>query len=282
MNKTLIFLCIAATLLASDLHAQTSAAAAVSPTPPQMPLIKRAPDKVLWVITYKQEPDAASLAGAADQSGKHAKKREVIKSQDTIFERTLNENGVTMDTWHIPPGLVMTAVKGGEWTLAFPGQPGFDTADYSSQDFAGFDWISQQNFTGVTTVNGRRCLVFQGRVVTLEQSELSAISSDIARDLTWADLPDEKGGSKPKPSEPRLKPQQRFFNIEDYKSPVAAYIDEETRLPVALVYKTPAGTMTRTYEFRAAPALVPPPDLQKALESYKEREKRLSVARAPV
>jgi hypothetical protein len=280
--KRLVIVFFASLTLAADLHAQTAAATA-SPTPPLPPLIKRAPDKTQWVITYNLQATGANSGGAKGATGKPApppKRRLVIKNQDMILEETLNENGVTIETWHIQSGLAVTSVGGKNWTLAPSSQPGFDTADYSSQDFAGFDWITQQNFTGEMEVKGRRCLVFQGKVVTPEPAELEAIKSDIGRDFTWVEL--DKNG-KPKPITPEMQARQRVFNIEDYKNPVVAYIDDETRLPIALVYKTPAGVTTRTYEFQAAPTLPAlPPDVQVLLKGSIQRQWRLSVARAPI
>ncbi len=60
---------------------------------------------------------------------------------------------------------------------------------------------------------------------------------------------------------------------------VTAYIDEETRLPLALVYESPNGTMTRSYSFQPL-SQVPqmPAEVQKMLEAYKQRQKMLGAS----
>ena len=286
MKTETIFLWVAL-VMPIALHAQTPSP---SPTPPLPPLIKPVADKVQWAITYKLQPTGAGPGGAIEQSGtspQSGKKdaapptvKFVIKNSELTLERILNENGVKIDSWHLRGGLAVTAVNGKDWILVPSTQAGFDSADYSRQDFAGFDWISPQNFSGVKSVNGRPCLVFTGKVVTLEPSELKAIQSDMSRDFSWMEL-DEKGEAKP--ITPEMKARQRVFNIENYKSPVVAYIDDETRMPVALIYKTPSGTITRTYQFQPAPApLQLPPEAQAVLKGNVERQQRLSVSRAPI
>jgi len=279
--KTTTILLLSALLVPIAIHAQTSAP---SPTPPLPPFIKPVGDKVQCVITYKLQPKGAGSPGAEGQGGKSEsappKVKYVIKHSELTLERTINEKGVTIDSWHLRGGLAVTAVNGKDWILVPSCQASFETTDYSRQDFAGFDWITPQNFTGVKALNGRRCLVFTGKVVTLDPAELKMIQSDIARDFTWVEL-DEKGEAKP--ITPEMKARQRVFNIENYKYPVAAYIDDETRLPLALIYQGPMGTVTRTYQYQAAPAsLQLPPEAQALIKGSAERQQRLTVSRAPI
>jgi len=274
----------AAAILAVFAHTLSAQTPAPSPTPPQPPLLRRAPEKSQWLITYKLEVGAPTASGTAgEQAPKRPPVRKlIIKNEGMILEKTVNGNGVSFDAWHTKQGITLTSVGGKNWIIAPPLQPGFDTADYTTQDFAGFDWITPQNFVGAKVINGRRCLVFEDRVVTLEPSELRAIESDIGRDLTWADLPGENKDPALQ-TEPRLRPKRRFFRIEDYKSPVAAYIDDQTRLPMALIYKTPAGSVTRTFEYQSAPPLLElPAEAQAVIKENVQRQQRLSVPHAPI
>jgi hypothetical protein len=117
-------------------------------------------------------------------------------------------------------------------------------------------------------------------VLTISPKQIQAIKDEIDRDFTWIEL-DENGEAKPATSE--MQARRRTFNIEDYKSDVVAYIDDETRLPVALVYTTPQGAVTRTYQFQAlSTPLVMPAEVRKLLEAFKMRQKRLNVSRAPI
>jgi len=277
MKHMLISICVALTL-AQELFSQTPSPA-VSATPPLPPLIKRAPDKVQWVISYKVAGPGIKTHEAQQQAGKTveppARQKIVIKNQNLVFERTINENGAALDTWYLPPALAVSSSQGKSWTLASASSPGFESTNYASEDFAGFEWISQQNFKGLKEVNGRPCLVFQDRVVTIETAELEILRSDINRDFSWLTLNENGASTKGSP--------KRTFNIEDYKNPVVAYIDEQTRLPVALVYKCPAGTVTRTYQFQPAPATLQlPPEAQVILNTSAERQRRMSAGHAPI
>jgi hypothetical protein len=134
---------------------------------------------------------------------------------------------------------------------------------------------------GERKVNGRPCLVFQDKVVTVEPSQLEMIKSSIDRDFNWMGQLDENGRSVK--GAQASAPARRVFHIEDYQAQAIAYIDDETRLPIALVYTTPQGTVTRTYQFQALPSpLVMPNEIRKLLEAFKVRQKRLNVSRAPI
>ena len=260
-------------MLAPSLNAQDSGASA-SPTPPQPPLLRRAPETAQWVITYKIEgesgkPEVAAKTGKSAKPTPAAKTKLVARNQDLIFERTVNENGVEIDWLRLQDGLAATTVNAKGWTVLPSPQPDFDAPDYSNQDFAGFDWISAQNFIGNKTVNGKKCLVFEDRVVTVNKAELDAIVSDIGRDFSWARTKDGK---------------PRIFNRDDYKTSVTAYIDDETRLPVSLVYKTPAGeTITRTYQFQPLSiTLGVPPEVQAVFKATIHRTQQTTVGHAPI
>jgi hypothetical protein len=157
-----------------------------------------------------------------------------------------------------------------------PAAAGFETADYSTQDFAGLSWISAQNFKGEVDYKGKKCFLFQDKVITVEATELDAIKSNLARSFNTVKA-DENGNLTIKEGE---HPQ---FHLDDYKKDVYAFIDEESRLPIAVLYKTPIGVVTRTYQYQKIQSMPPvPPEVQKALDAFKQREKSLSVPNAPI
>ena len=265
------------------LNGQTpSAGPAPAPTPPAPPLLHRVPDMTEWGITYAMEAKGdASQTGEVEKIGKKkaapVKARTVLKGKGMVLEVTSDGVGSSLQTWHLPGGITLNSTDGKKWSVGTGGHPGFDTADYATQDFAGLGWISANNFIGEKSFQGRKCFAFEDKVVTVEQQELETAKSDISRNFTWVKL-DTKGNVLEKDDAKRM-----VFNIEDYKNPVVAYIDEETRLPVALIYKTPNGVMTRSYQFQKLSTLpAPPSEAHKALDSYKDREQRLSGAPAPI
>lgn len=266
-----------AILCGGSLFAQTPAA---SPTPPQPPFLKRAPDHVKWTISYVKNSKGPA-DGKVLENGSEPRVRTVAKDRDLICEKTINASNESLETWRLDKGLTLTSSDGKKWVIGSGNQQGFDNVNYDISDFSGFDWVGAQNFVGEKKVNGRPCLVFQDKVVTVEPSQLEMIKSTIDRDFNWMGQIDENGRSV-KGGQTNA-PQRRVFNIEDYKTQVTAYIDDETRLPIALVYLTPTGVLTRTYQFQSLPSpLVIPEGLRKTLEAFKVQQKRLRASQAPI
>jgi hypothetical protein len=248
--------------------------------PPAPPLIKRVPDLTGWGITYTMQGSAApapgdSVSGKAKQPDP-LQTKSVLKGGGMILEIMAKSGSAPSQTWYLPGGVRMHSGDGKTWLVGAPSTAGFETADYASQDFAGLGWISAQNFKGEVEYSGRKCFLFQDKVVTTEASELETIKSHMDRSFDTVKT-DENGNITVKVG---VHPQ---FHIEDFKKEVYAYIDQETRLPVAVLYKTPEGIVTRTYQFQKLQSMPPvPPEVQKALESFRRREKSMSVPHAPI
>jgi len=251
-------------------------------TPPQPPFLKRAPASSQWVITFKPQgtapaKDSSTAHAAESTSTPRPKVMVVTKNGNTIAEKLVNENGVTVETWHVS-GYAVSAVNGKDPVLSpNPGNT-FNTTDYSTTDFAGFDWISPQNFVGAKEIMGRHCLVFKSKIVTMEPTEISILKNIRTNEID-AQKEREKeakaagnNASQTQPVEVPITP----FNPDDFKVEVAAYIDDQSRVPVALVYGIPNGVMTRTYQFQPSPAsVVLPPDVSDLLKKSVERQKRM-------
>lgn len=277
MKTKSTFLGLGITILcAGGLFAQMPAAA---PTPPQPPFIKRAPDRVQWVITYANDSQKSGN-GKVEQNGTEPKLKTVTKDHNIVCEKTVNNNNGALQVWHVGKGVSLASSDGKKWVIGSGSDQGFDNVNYDTNDFSGFDWVGVQNFVGAKKVNGRPCLVFQDKVVTAEPSELKRMQRDISRDFSWMRV-DEKGNTIE--GAQGDAPQRRVFNIEDYKTQVTAYIDEETRLPIALVYSSPQGLITRTYQFQELPTpLVIPEEVRKELQTFDAQQKKLQVQKAPI
>jgi len=251
MKKLMILLCTAVIPLSSG----ALAAAETSPTPrvPEPPLLNRPSAGAQWVITSKPERKESAIEKKQKPGGKKRPEAsvsqttttKVIKGENSVFEETVNKNGVRLGIWYVA-GSWMSSVNGQKWIGIPPRPQTFDTPDYSSEDFAGFGWVTQKNFSGMRDFDGSHCMVFDGRVVTLSPAEIESIKSNLSRDFTGASVSD---GEAAQNSATKPVSNGKRFNIEDYKFDATAYIDKETRLPVALVYETPTGKVTRTYRF---------------------------------
>jgi hypothetical protein len=143
--------------------------------------------------------------------------------------------------------------------------PTIDRGDYAASDFAGFDWISTSNFVGEKAVEGRKCFVFKDRIITQDPGEVNIMKNLVQRmhdDWNAAKGIAAQSGRRFTQAEPGQ------FNLDKYKGEVTAYIDEETRLPVALVYPIGKQEVARYYQFQTGPeTLLIPGDVQKLLPS---------------
>lgn len=256
-----------------------------APTPPQPPFLNRAPASSQWIITFKAgaAKGSGTAHAAGDASSSRPKAMVVTKNGKTIDEKLVNENGVTIETWYVP-GFTVSEVNGKDPVLSTSSANTFDTTDYSASDFAGFDWISSQNFVGAQEVMGRHCLVFKSKVMTMESAEINGALSIRANEIN-----DQKERERKRKEEAAKKagrnsatqtqPEEApitALNSDDFKVEVTAYIDDQSRLPVALVYQIPNGTMMRTYQFQPPPAsVVLPPDVTALLEKSLERLRRM-------
>jgi hypothetical protein len=251
-----------------------------SPTPPAPPLVRRVPDLTEWGITYTLNGTAAPVTVDSGREGakqlEPLQTKSIFKGGGMILEITAKGGGASTQTWHLSGGVRMHSADGKTWIVGASSPAGFETADYTTQDFAGLSWISPQNFKGEVDYKGRKCFVFSDKVVTTEASELEAIKSHLDRSFDTVKK-DENGNTTVQVG---VHPQ---FHIEDFKKEVYAYIDVETRLPVAVMYKTPGGIVTRTYEYQKMQSMPPvPPEVRKALDSFRQSEKSLNIPHAPI
>ncbi len=200
----------------------------------------------------------------------------MTKGGGLVFENTTDANGQNVQKWHAS-GVVVTGMNGKNWVLT--GSPGntFDAPDYSSDDFAGFGWISLKNFTGAQDAMGRHCLVFKDKTVTMDPGEIAVRTT--MRENEIADAILARKGTHGKGPPVDTSP----LDLSQFSVDVTAYIDDETRLPIVLVYALQeGGTMTRIYQYQRPPAsLSAPPDVQQLLDNYNKRARRMAVSVSP-
>jgi len=202
----------------------------------------------------------------------------VTKNRNTIDEKLVNENGVTIETWHVP-GYSVSAVNGKDPILSTSPGNTFNSTDYSSTDFAGFDWISSQNFVGAQEVMGRHCLVFKSKIVTMEPAEISILKNIRTNEINAQKEREEEAAKTARNNAGPTQPEEASiasFDPNTLKVEVTAYIDDQSRMPVALVYQTPSGVMTRIYQFQPPPtSVLLPPDVVALLKKSIGRQKRM-------
>ena len=251
------------------LRAQTQPDQSQDQWPPQGPLLNRAPDSSQWTITIQPPPPSKPAAADAEGEPGGPPKVEpikpriitVIKSGHLLFEKTVTEDGVEIDSWHTPQWIV-TNPGGHGWLISPIGGSSFNSPDYSKADFAGLDWISLKNFTGFQGVMGHHCFTFKDRIITADPADIANMKAVKAREV---------------------KPADRVVKMDDFKVDVEADIDVKTRLPVQLIYGIGRGVMRRTYIFKSSDgSLSLPPEIQDLLQRYQKYQARLKVPIAPI
>jgi hypothetical protein len=252
-----------------------------APQLPQGPLLNRLEAPAAWTITAQASDNPPAAATGTDNSAppvKNATPRitSVVKGQNLVFEKVLTENGTSIETWRVGDVAIMSQNKSG-WFITPGGGNTFNTTDYSKADFAGFDWISLANFSGPRDVAGKHCITFKSQVVTLDPLVLATMESDYKNKLVAKYMADQRAGKTPDTS-------SRAFNANAFKVDVEADIDNETRLPVQLIYKDQDGkTITRSYIFQPAPAqLSMPPEVENVLKGYQNHVRRVMAGPAPI
>lgn len=120
--------------------------------------------------------------------------------------------------------------------------------DFTKADFAGFDWLSTENYKGVQSVMGRECYFFSEEVESEDSKMLKAT------------------GMKP-------------ADAKDSRFTARAFIDIKTRLPVVLQ----RGEETRVYAMAkpAAADLVLPPEVTMEIRDWKAELTSATTAAPP-
>lgn len=227
----MLFILIGSVLFASA-QQQVSQDPALPPLPPG-PLINRAPDFSKWIVTYsgfqeKQEgmlkSQTVSNSGNDEKTPALIQRTVVVKTGTNRHITEIAVDGRQTEVW----------VKGGleafmrpEWKnpVLSDGSNPYDALrmDFSHTDFPGFEWINASYYKGISIMEGRKCILFKAFISRLDGVTALKALGDAA---SQSDEPADESGIK-----------------------TSAYIDLETRLPIALQ----KGGELALYQFQAPP-----------------------------
>jgi hypothetical protein len=168
MKRTLTLFCVLG--LTSALQAQTDSGG--PPSLPPGPLIQtRSPDFAEWVVTKKigGSIDDTTSSPNMPPAGQGATKPQT--TEDTVTKTHNVIRVVHLDTakqpwtiWCHGADEYMIWPDGkscGQMALGNNSAPNPFYFDFSASDFSGFDWVSLQNYTGIKSYQGTKCIVFQ-------------------------------------------------------------------------------------------------------------------------
>ena len=221
-----LFLFCSALLCASAYPqaADPAATPVAPPAPPPGPLIqKRAPDFAIWSIVTTASVKAGTKSGqtssprnGSDDSQASVTRVNTSKTGKVVRVERIDEKQQTWNVWWSKGSAeILVTPDGKVAALASsnnPDAPNPYHTDFSSSDFQGFEWIAASNYTGIEKYMGMNCLAFKKDL---------AVRADSASPRTII-------------------------------VPVRAYVEIQSRLPIALV----RGDQTSVYEWKSPPDAV--------------------------
>ncbi len=246
---------------------------------PPPPWLKKAPEMSHWVITYTALPgktgtqpqESVPPSSDSNTSAKIPPKTiEVIKAGKIILEQITGGTGATIQKWRQNGLLLMKSSENKDWFVGANPPPNdlFEEADYSTTDFAGFNWLSSQNFVGIQVIQGSKCLVFKDKILNLSSSDTAAIRGAESRRILYELL-----------ANPKMTPTSAAnMDMSKYKVNAEADIDLKTLLPVSLRI----GDTNRAYHFLSPPSSEPdlPEDGRLAYKKYQKSEQHFNTMSA--
>lgn len=123
------------------------------------PVQLRAPEFARWVITTNPQK------GGEGSKESYDRKTVITKSKSIMHESSVSRSGKRRERWVIGKYQYSQAGPKGEF-LPYTRESFRHTVnpdryiDYSVTDFPGFEWVKQENFTGIKKAMGRDCLVY--------------------------------------------------------------------------------------------------------------------------
>jgi hypothetical protein len=202
-------------------------------------LLKKPADFSKWEISYSYPK--VDAPGVRPPVGTEPKSLVTTKTGGLIHEQVTDIQGRVTDVWHAGP--TQYRKPPGETTWYQPVPPSDSqggSSDYSPippNGYRGWDWVGAASFAGTFPFEGVPCLVFLPGGRTATGSEESKATAKIAA------------------------------------SPVAAYVNAETRLPVMMRL----GNVTSRMTFHTAPTVAQtlPTDLVEQAQKAEQGRKNL-------
>ncbi len=214
------------------------------PLPPG-PLLNRAPEFSSWTMSISSA-QVAPKSPDAPQSKPPVELRRltVTKTKNVYREERQFSDGSTRETWRVGSMQISTLPHSSELIVFEPAAATIglldpeDYTNYSKTDFPGFEWISKRNYRGVQKIMDTQCLVFGDSLDDISEETRKAMA--------------EAAGEVALPQ------------IQSGRSATAAWIDLQTRLPMALQ----KGNKKEVFQFSAPPQamLALPPKMQHLLD----------------
>lgn len=231
--------------------------------PPKPPLLARLPAYASWVekiATPSEEPQAENMDGGSTPTKRTLKEVKVIKGPRNRQITKKWSDGLTTEIWvcgdivlQEEPGLKSIYISTAASRSASPMSFG---ANHSNADFPDLEWISPSNYVGTKPYQGKVCYVFQTKDTSAELKKSEALAASLPRAESSANSSESQSPA------PTLQISK------------TAWIDPETRLPVALN----DGIYLRTYTFLDPPSHDPQPP-QRFIKAWEKYE---AAARGPI
>lgn len=225
------------------------------PELPSGPLLGKPPDFSDWTVSFIYPAEASNkpapgISGQARQAYLDSRPSKVMttKTRRITHEITKNFGGAQTDFWYEGNTQYYQAPGQTQWLESSDAVSGSGAVDANYRPlppsgFRDLDWINAENYAGSVPYEKGTYLVFvPGGYKKLDLRDVSK--------------------------------QKKLLESQ----PTVAYIDSDTRMPVAVRQ----GNVTRVFQFNSPPTATQtlPPDLSKAINDGKEARRRLELPAA--
>jgi hypothetical protein len=170
------------------LNAQQAVAPAIPPMPAGPPMQLRAPDFSQWVIkliinSAQPASTTASTDTGQNKAGKPNNESQVTmtKTGKIMVRQRLDGQGSTWNVWCIDD-VQVTVYPDGK-NMVIQTRPAYIAGEnplyenYSQTDFPRLIWVSQKNYAGMKSYNGKSCLYFKDRYKFYGEDEESDVEA---------------------------------------------------------------------------------------------------------
>jgi hypothetical protein len=166
-------------MVAGNCFAQANSSENEKLPPLPKPIIRRAPDLSQWTV---QPGNAASLnreGSQADKDKSSPARTTIVKSGKIYFISEVDPLGRKWEKWNVDGKQVTFEPGTNQAIVRTSGSNGTTYTNFSSSDFFGMDWVSDQNYVDFKNVRGRKCYLFREHVKDPLTGEITVLTAAV-------------------------------------------------------------------------------------------------------
>lgn len=143
------------------------------------PIIRRAPDLSQWTVQPGEASSVNRAGSQPDKANAAGVRTTIVKSGKTYWISEIDPSGRKWEKWNVD-GRQVTFEPGTKQAIVrTSGSNGATYTNFSSSDFMGMDWISNQNYVDFKEIRGRKCYLFKENVKDPITGEISVLTAAV-------------------------------------------------------------------------------------------------------